>query len=196
MDTRFHANQHDYTSTSRRFHCAGVLAVLVLLTAGMAAAHGAMPARLPKGNMQLTSTAFKAGEPVPAKYTCEGKNISPPLQWTGVPAEAKSLVLIVDDPGLAAQFEAECAVGRARRTIDRLSGGCSSCPLRDENFVALDGHAVLIERPRRRSGDVPAVGIVFPVVTRAPDLLFLGLILDYAVEMCADRGEGLEFARS
>lgn len=51
-----------------------------------------------KGNMQLTSTAFAEGQPIPVRYTCEGRNISPPLQWAGVPAEAKSLALIADDP--------------------------------------------------------------------------------------------------
>ena len=48
--------------------------------------------------MQLTSTSFDEGAPIPAKHTCEDKNVSPPLKWNGVPAEAKSQVLIADDP--------------------------------------------------------------------------------------------------
>ena len=48
--------------------------------------------------MQLTSTAFKQGEPIPVQYTCDGKDISPPLKWSGAPTAAKSLVLIADDP--------------------------------------------------------------------------------------------------
>ena len=48
--------------------------------------------------MQLTSTAFSQGEPIPEKYTCEGKNISPPLRWSNAPSAAQSLALIVDDP--------------------------------------------------------------------------------------------------
>lgn len=48
--------------------------------------------------MNLTSTAFKDGGEIPAKYTCEGSDLSPPLAWSGVPAGAKSLALIVDDP--------------------------------------------------------------------------------------------------
>lgn len=48
--------------------------------------------------MTLTSSAFVEGSTLPEKYTCEGTDISPPLQWSGVPKEAKSLALIVDDP--------------------------------------------------------------------------------------------------
>lgn len=51
-----------------------------------------------KYSMQLSSTAFSEGAPVPAKYTCDARDVSPPLKWSGVPAEAKSLVLIADDP--------------------------------------------------------------------------------------------------
>jgi len=48
--------------------------------------------------MALTSTAFAAGAAIPSRYTCEGPGVSPPLAWQGVPAGAKSLVLIEDDP--------------------------------------------------------------------------------------------------
>jgi Raf kinase inhibitor-like YbhB/YbcL family protein len=51
-----------------------------------------------KENMQLTSTAFAEGAAIPAKYTCDATNVSPPLKWSGAPAGAKSLALIVDDP--------------------------------------------------------------------------------------------------
>jgi Raf kinase inhibitor-like YbhB/YbcL family protein len=48
--------------------------------------------------MELTSSAFAEGGPIPAKYTCDDKNVSPPLKWSGVPAGAKTLALIADDP--------------------------------------------------------------------------------------------------
>jgi hypothetical protein len=48
--------------------------------------------------MTLTSPAFGPNGQIPAKHTCEGADVSPALAWSGVPAEAKSLVLVVDDP--------------------------------------------------------------------------------------------------
>ena len=48
--------------------------------------------------LTLTSPAFKPGGEIPVKHTCEGADISPPLEWSGVPGRAKSLALIVDDP--------------------------------------------------------------------------------------------------
>ncbi len=49
-------------------------------------------------SLTLTSKAFSNQGSIPAQYTCEGKNVSPPLSWSGVPADTQSLALIVDDP--------------------------------------------------------------------------------------------------
>lgn len=48
--------------------------------------------------LTLSSTAFTNGGEIPSKHTCEGNDISPALEWTGVPDQTRSLVLIVDDP--------------------------------------------------------------------------------------------------
>jgi Raf kinase inhibitor-like YbhB/YbcL family protein len=48
--------------------------------------------------MKLSSNAFTHLADIPKQYTCEGGDQSPPLTWSDVPAEAKSLALIVDDP--------------------------------------------------------------------------------------------------
>ena len=47
---------------------------------------------------ELTGTAFGNGEAIPQKYTCDGPDTSPPLQWNDPPAGTKSLALICDDP--------------------------------------------------------------------------------------------------
>ena len=66
----------------------GVLAALAVQTAAEEASM----------SMTITSSAFAQNGSIPKQYTCEGKDISPPLAWSGAPANAKSLVLIVDDP--------------------------------------------------------------------------------------------------
>ena len=48
--------------------------------------------------LALTSAAFTDKGPIPKLYTCQGKDISPALAWSGLPAGTKSLALIVDDP--------------------------------------------------------------------------------------------------
>jgi len=48
--------------------------------------------------LKVTSPAFQPGGSIPSKYTCEGQDNSPPLAWSGAPANTKSFALIVDDP--------------------------------------------------------------------------------------------------
>lgn len=48
--------------------------------------------------MEITSQAFLNNEKIPSKYTCDGANFSPPLKISNVPQDAKSLILICDDP--------------------------------------------------------------------------------------------------
>jgi hypothetical protein len=49
-------------------------------------------------NMRIESSAFAQGQPIPQKYTCEGADISPPLEWSGAPEGTKTFVVIADDP--------------------------------------------------------------------------------------------------
>ncbi len=56
------------------------------------------PSPQAKSELKLTSNAFKEGEAMPRGYTCDGANVSPPLEWTGVPKTAKTIAIIADDP--------------------------------------------------------------------------------------------------
>jgi hypothetical protein len=64
----------------------------------MSATHLAAADKNGKERMELSSSAFTEGGLIPAQYTCDNKNVSPPLKWSGVPTGAKSLALIADDP--------------------------------------------------------------------------------------------------
>jgi Raf kinase inhibitor-like YbhB/YbcL family protein len=48
--------------------------------------------------IEVKSSAFEAGQPIPRKYSCEGEDVSPPLSWSGLPKGTTSLALIMDDP--------------------------------------------------------------------------------------------------
>lgn len=51
-----------------------------------------------QSSLSISSPVFDSGGGIPVKYTCDGANVNPPLTISGVPEEAKSLALIVDDP--------------------------------------------------------------------------------------------------
>lgn len=69
-----------------------VLAVGVLVLAGCGASGGQLQ------RLVVSSSAFAPGGQIPRTYTCDGKNISPPLRWSGIPDSATQLNLIMHDP--------------------------------------------------------------------------------------------------
>lgn len=78
-----------------------VLAGLALVTSGCGRGSGTPPIEgagdLP-GGITVTSPAFKAGQAIPERFSCEGENIPPELRWTGVPPTAKQLAVVLEDP--------------------------------------------------------------------------------------------------
>jgi Raf kinase inhibitor-like YbhB/YbcL family protein len=70
--------------------------------------------------IKITSAAFGQMQPIPPQYTCDGADISPPLSWSGLPAAAKSLVLIADDPDAPAGTWVHWVLYDLPPTIDRL----------------------------------------------------------------------------
>jgi len=48
--------------------------------------------------LDVSSSAFSEGQFIPEKHTCDGGNVSPPIQWSGPPANAKSIAIICEDP--------------------------------------------------------------------------------------------------
>ena len=75
---------------------------LILTLIPMAACsrdHGAITPREEKAmNIPITSDAFREGEAIPTKYTCDGDDLSPALRWSDIPPNTKSFLLICEDP--------------------------------------------------------------------------------------------------
>lgn len=76
-----------------------IISVFVIIFVAACTDHGATPPRTRgSATITVTSPAFAAGGPIPRRYSCDGAGISPPLAWHGVPAKARELALVVDDP--------------------------------------------------------------------------------------------------
>ncbi|WP_202637911.1 YbhB/YbcL family Raf kinase inhibitor-like protein [Bailinhaonella thermotolerans] len=72
----------------------GALALLLSGCGVIGSGSGATPA-----DLTVTSPAFRDGARLPKQFTCHGEKLSPPLRWSGVPAGAKALALVVDEVG-------------------------------------------------------------------------------------------------
>ncbi len=75
-----------------------VLLLVLSLVAGVRLGMPVEETATRRDTMELNSSAFSQGRAIPTKYTCDGKDVSPPLTWTETPPGTKSLALIADDP--------------------------------------------------------------------------------------------------
>jgi len=78
--------------------------------------------------LQVTSSAFSEGSPIPRQYTCDGEDLSPPLAWTGAPANARSLALIADDPDAPAGTWVHWVLYDIPSSLSSLPQGVSKTP--------------------------------------------------------------------
>lgn len=87
--------------------------------------------------MRIKSPAFEYGKEIPSLYTCQGKNIIPPLEFFDVPQDAKSLALIVDDPDATIGNFTHWMVWNISPTILRIEEGIA--PLESEQGLNSSG---------------------------------------------------------
>jgi Raf kinase inhibitor-like YbhB/YbcL family protein len=76
--------------------------------------------------MVLSSSAFSNGGTIPRLYTCDGRNLSPPLSWTGVPMQAKALLLLCEDPDAPKGVFRHWVAFGFRPSLDGLPEGAAS----------------------------------------------------------------------
>ncbi len=83
----------------KRSFCAAALTGVFIIFSGMIAASAQQVAPETHGkNLRMASPAFSPDADIPKRFTCSGADISPPLSWSNVSDNARSLALIVDDP--------------------------------------------------------------------------------------------------
>ena len=85
-------------------------------------------------DMQLTSTAFVAGDRIPAQYTCEGDDVSPALQWSGAPDGTQEFALICHDPD--APLIKPATYGFAHWVLCGIPGTASELPEGVADYIA------------------------------------------------------------
>ena len=77
--------------------------------------------------LDVSSSAFSEGQSIPEKYTCDGQNVSPPIQWSAAPANTKSIAIICEDPdapsGTFTHWVLYDVPGTAKELAEGSSGG-------------------------------------------------------------------------
>jgi Raf kinase inhibitor-like YbhB/YbcL family protein len=89
--------------------------------------------------MALTSPAFKHDTSLPLRYTADGEDVSPPLEWTDVPPEAQELVLIGDDPDAEAGVFTHWVVYGIAPSVSALPEGLPKDTLVDDPVPLVQG---------------------------------------------------------
>lgn len=89
--------------------------------------------------MNISSSAFENNTKIPTKYTCDGENINPPLSILDVPQDAKSLVLIVDDPDAPSKIASNAAGAWVHWTVFNIDPTISEVPENSVPKAGLEG---------------------------------------------------------
>ena len=90
--------------------------------------------------MKITSSAFQEGANIPSKFSCDGANTSTPLQISDVPSEAKSLVLIVDDPDAPSGLFTHWAVWNISPQTSTIAEGSTPKGMKGTNDFGKSGY--------------------------------------------------------
>lgn len=85
--------------------------------------------------IELTSYGFEEGQPIPAKYTCDGADVSPPLRWGELPQGTQALALVCDDPDAPAGTWVHWVIYNIAATTPELREGVPTTETLDEGAL-------------------------------------------------------------
>lgn len=100
-----------------------ILLALCCFLMGTAALTYAENSDLPITSISLKSTAFKNGGMIPKAHSCDGKDVSPPLSWSGVPKGTQSLAIVCEDPDAPAGIWVHWVVFNIPTDVNKLPKG-------------------------------------------------------------------------
>jgi Raf kinase inhibitor-like YbhB/YbcL family protein len=73
--------------------------------------------------IEVESTAFREGEPIPNRYTCTDVNVSPELQWKNIPSGTKSIAVVCEDPDAPSGTWSHWVLSTCHRTAENFQNG-------------------------------------------------------------------------
>ena len=120
-----------------------MLAAALLAVAGLAGCQPEPEEPLPDASqfvgIELASTAFAQGQPIPKKYTGEGADLSPPLSWSVLPEGTQELALICDDPDAPRGTWVHWVVYKIPASATGLPEGVGGTDSREEDLLGVEG---------------------------------------------------------
>ena len=153
--------------------CSIIILTFIMLFWGIH--HDAFSSKHGGKKMQITSSAFTEGGMIPAKYTCDGQDISPPLEWENAPTVTKSFAIISDDPDAPVGIWVHWVIYNIPPTIKELP----------EN---LPPHKIIENGAQQGTNDFRKIGYGGPCPPRGAHRYYFKL---YALDKVLDSEPGL-----
>lgn len=147
------------------------------------------PTPTPGPPFQVSSAAFEPGGEIPVQYSCQGANLSLPLEWSGVPEGTQSLALVVDDPDSQPPGFVHWLIYNIPPSTTSLPEGVAAeATLPDGSLQGKNDYALFAEEGQTHPGGAPISGIGYdgPCPPAAHHYVFtlyaLNAVLDLAAE--------------
>jgi len=147
------------------------------------------PTPTPGPPLQVSSGAFEPGGEIPVQNSCQGANLSPPLEWSGVPEGTQSLALVVDDPDSEPPGFVHWVIYNISPTATGLPEGVpAEATLPDGTLQGVNDFALFAEEGQTHPGGAPIsrIGYDGPCPPAAHRYVFTLYALDASLDLPAE----------